>query len=161
MEGKASSAGERGEPQALWLDRANEHPSTSTAVTGSEEALPPLATTSGCGSPSLCVSAGPVARDPAGLQPRPLLGHQEDEDPRNPLTASECGFLTHPMLPSLSLLTPLFPTALGAPDCQDGSAWLGKSPGCVAPTVASFSHSPHLCTGAREGGPRPIRHGPK
>lgn len=95
---------------------------TSTAVTGGEEAPPSLVAISGRGSPSLCVSAGHAAGHPAGLQPRPLPGRQEDKDAQNPLAASECAFLTLPMLPPLSFITPLPPEALGAPDCQDGSA---------------------------------------
>lgn len=95
---------------------------TSTAVTGGEEAPPSLVAISGCGSPSLCVSAGHAAGHPAGLQPRPLPGRQEDKDAQNPLAASECAFLTLPMLPPSRSSLPSPPEALGAPDCQDGSA---------------------------------------
>lgn len=95
---------------------------TSTAVTGGEEAPPSLVAISGRGSPSLCVSAGHAAGHPAGLQPRPLRGRQEDKDAQNPLAASECAFLTLPKLPPVSFITPLPPAALGAPDCQDGLA---------------------------------------
>lgn len=70
---------------------------TSTAVRGGEEAPPSLVAISGCGSPSLCVSAGHAAGHPAGLQPRPLPGRQEDKDAQNPLAASERAFF--PLLP--------------------------------------------------------------